>query len=158
MSTPFNITEATSQYARNKCIPQLAPTNFGQIKYAISCLPSNATSAEGIDCIKPNKIPNDADCQFMVKGGWDSITKRAEEPKFYCYTLCQELRTNNAAISSGTSPLAASSTAKNASNPAATTSVGASPPASAGLTLYPNVALSFFALLFFMFVFFKPKH
>lgn len=155
MSTQFNITDATYQYARNQCTPVYAPTTYGQVKFAISCLPSNATSSEGIKCVKPIKLTNDADCAFMVSGGWDKITKRQEEPKFYCYTLCQELR-NNAAISSGVSPVAKASPSVNASVSAAPS---ASPSShSAAPTLHPNFLLSFFTLLFFMFVFFKPKH
>lgn len=158
MSSQFNITEATRQYAYNKCTPLYSPTSYGQIKYAISCLPANATSTEGIGCADSLKLPNDMDCATMINGGWNKYTKRQEQPNYYCYTLCQEFR-NNAAVGPSSVPSIAKTSPSAAVNGSASSAPTASPSShSAALTLYPNFALSFFTLLFFMFVFFKPKN
>lgn len=158
MSSQFNITDATRQWAYNKCTPLYSPTSYGQIKYAISCLPSNATSTEGIGCADSLKLPSDMDCATMISGGWNKYTKRQEAP-YYCYTLCQEFR-NNAAVGPSANPSIVAKTSPSAAvNSSASAAPTASPSShSAALTVSPNFALSFFTLLFFMFVFFKPKN
>lgn len=143
----FNITEATSNYARNSCQTQYAPIATGTLKYTSACLPTNATSAAGIRClsIPQAKIPSNADCQYLIQGKWENpIGKRQQDTRYFCYTLCQNLKSGSA-IKSSNAAVATATPSQSAGN--------------AGLTLYPNFSLiAFFALVFFMFMFFKPKH
>lgn len=142
MSSSFNITEATYNHARNNCATQYAPIATGTLKYTSSCLPTNATSDAGIRCltVPTSKIPADANCQYLIQGRWESPISKRQDVRYYCYTLCQQL--------------------KSGSNIASTPSATQTPsPTSGGLTLQPNLPLlTFFTVLFFMFVFFKPKH
>lgn len=141
MSSSFNITEATYNHARNNCATQYAPIATGTLKYTSSCLLTNATSEAGIRCltIPPSKIPGTADCQYLIQGRWENPIGKRQEAKYYCYTLCQQL--------------------KSGSNITSTPSPTQAPPSSGSLALHPSFSLlTFFTLLFFMFAYFRPKH
>lgn len=151
----FDVAEAAYEYAHKECDGIYAPTTYGQMKFTTTCIPLNATSYEETKCINPPNLPKDVTCPFMFNGSWFDVSKRQKEPQFYCYTFCREIH-DAAVVSSSVSPVAMASPSVNES---ASSAPSASPSShSAALNLYPNSVLSFFTLLFFMFVFFKPNH
>jgi hypothetical protein len=155
MSTK-EVTDAVAKTTYDHCKPYQALTNFGQIKYAIGCVPMTATSLVDFQCstaLSSSQIPMTADCPFMIKGGWDTPhAKRADEPKYYCYTICQEIRNQNTNTNSSLPSTSASV------KPVSASAAPTISHSSAGLSLYPSANLSLIVFIFLLMMMFKRTH